>query len=80
MVDYKRSERVGNQIRMEIAEILMSKVKDPVQQQQHYHPWMRLQKKWINYLQALKIISIIPFAGGPIVFFRWMNFVLLPKK
>ncbi|MBI3597601.1 MAG: 30S ribosome-binding factor RbfA [Nitrospirae bacterium] len=29
MVEYKRSERVGDQIRMEIAEILMTKVKDP---------------------------------------------------
>lgn len=29
MVDYRRSERVGDQIRMEIAEILMTKVKDP---------------------------------------------------
>ena len=26
---YKRSERVGDQVRMEIAEILMSKVRDP---------------------------------------------------
>jgi len=29
MVQYKRSERVGDQIRMEIADILMTKVKDP---------------------------------------------------
>ncbi len=29
MVDYKRSDRVGDQVRMEIAEILMSKVRDP---------------------------------------------------
>ena len=29
MVEYKRSERVGDQIRMEIADILMTKVKDP---------------------------------------------------
>ncbi|MBI3994782.1 MAG: 30S ribosome-binding factor RbfA [Nitrospirae bacterium] len=29
MAEYKRSERVGDQIRMEIAEILMTKVKDP---------------------------------------------------
>jgi len=29
MADYKRSSRVGDQIRMEIAEILMTKVKDP---------------------------------------------------
>lgn len=29
MQDYKRSERVGDQIRMEIAEILLTKVKDP---------------------------------------------------
>ncbi|HUK57399.1 MAG TPA: 30S ribosome-binding factor RbfA [Nitrospiria bacterium] len=29
MADYKRSERVGDQIRMEIADILMTKVKDP---------------------------------------------------
>lgn len=27
--EFKRSERVGDQIRMEIAEILMTKVKDP---------------------------------------------------
>jgi len=29
MFEYKRSERVGDQIRMEIADILMTKVKDP---------------------------------------------------
>jgi len=29
MPDYKRSERVGDQVRMEIADILMTKVKDP---------------------------------------------------
>jgi ribosome-binding factor A len=29
MAEYKRSERVGDQIRMEIADILMTKVKDP---------------------------------------------------
>ena len=29
MAEYKRSSRVGDQIRMEIAEILMTKVKDP---------------------------------------------------
>lgn len=29
MADYKRSSRVGDQIRMEIAAILMTKVKDP---------------------------------------------------
>jgi len=29
MDEYKRSERVGDQIRMEIADILMTKVKDP---------------------------------------------------
>ncbi len=29
MGEYKRSERVGDQIRMEIADILMTKVKDP---------------------------------------------------
>jgi ribosome-binding factor A len=29
MVEFKRSERVGDQIRMEIADILMTKVKDP---------------------------------------------------
>jgi ribosome-binding factor A len=29
MVEYKRSERVADQIRMEIADILMTRVKDP---------------------------------------------------
>ena len=29
VMDYKRSQRVGDQIRMEIADILMRKVKDP---------------------------------------------------
>lgn len=29
MAEYKRSERVGDQVRMEIAEILMTKVRDP---------------------------------------------------
>jgi len=29
MLEYNRSERVGDQIRMEVADILMTKVKDP---------------------------------------------------
>ena len=29
MVEYKRSERVGDQIRMEMADIFLNKVKDP---------------------------------------------------